>query len=110
MKFLVDAQLPPRLAHWISSRGHEATHAFEIGLHAADDPIIWEHARTENAVIISKDEDLVDRWLLNTTPVAFVWIRKGNCSNRALLEWFEPLWPEMLKRLEEGERFIELRE
>lgn len=82
---------------------------FDIGLQAADDPVIWEHARKENAVIISKDEDFVDRWLLNATPVALIWIRKGNCSNQVLMAWFEPLWPETLKRLEHDERLIELR-
>ena len=76
---------------------------FEIGLQAAGDTVIWEHARKKNAVIISKDEDFVDRWLLSEAPVALIWIRRGNCSNEALLRWFEPLWPEMLKRLEQGE-------
>lgn len=109
MNFLVDAQLPPGLARWIASHGHDATHVFDIGLQAADDPVIWEHARTENAVIISKDENFVDRWLLSETPVALIWIRKGNCSNQALMTWFEPLWPETLKRLERGEQLIELR-
>lgn len=109
MKFLVDAQLPPGLARWISSHGHDTTHVFDIGLRAADDPVIWEHARAENAVIISKDEDFVDRSLLSETPVALIWIRKGNCSNQALMTWFEPLWPETLKRLERGEQLIELR-
>ncbi|HKY19721.1 MAG TPA: DUF5615 family PIN-like protein [Vicinamibacterales bacterium] len=109
MKFLVDAQLPPALAQWIVSHGHPAAHVFDIGLHTADDPVIWQHAWTENAVIISKDEDFVDRWLLNESPVALIWIRRGNCSNRALLAWLEPLWPETLERLKQGERFIELR-
>jgi predicted nuclease of predicted toxin-antitoxin system len=109
LNVLVDAQLPPGLARWISDHGHQATHVFEIGLYTADDQAIWEHARRQNAVIISKDEDFVDRWLLDETPVVLIWIRKGNCSNEALMTWFEPLWPETLRRLEEGERFIELR-
>ena len=58
MNFLVDAQLPPGLARWISSQGHRATHVFDIHLHAAADPVIWEHARNEKAVIVSKDEDI----------------------------------------------------
>ena len=109
MNVLVDAQLPPGLARWISDHGHQATHVFEISLQTGDDQVIWEHARRQNAVIISKDEDFVDRWLLDETPVVLIWIRKGNCSNEALMTWFEPLWPETLRRLEEGERFIELR-
>ena len=71
--------------------------------------MIWEHARAEQAVIISKDEDFVDRWLLSDQPVPLVWIRKGNCSNRALLGWLEPLWPDAVKRLEQGEKLGELR-
>lgn len=109
MKFLVDAQLPPALARWIASRGHQASHIFDLGVHTADDPAIWERARNEQAIIISKDEDFVDHWLLSAEPVQLVWIRKGNCSNRALLAWLVPLWDDAVKRLEQGEKFIELR-
>jgi predicted nuclease of predicted toxin-antitoxin system len=109
VNFLVDAQLPPALARWIASQRFQATHVFDVGLQSADDPVIWERARSEDTVIISKDEDFVDRWLLSDNPVRLIWIRKGNCSNRALMEWLEPLWPETLKRLEQGERLIELR-
>ena len=127
MNFLIDAQLPPALARWIAGQGHQAVHVFDLGLHAAGDGQIWEFARYpnnlimieggpswnvapgENAVIISKDEDFVDRWILSDNPVPLVWIRKGNCSNQALLEWLEPFWSDAMKRLEQGEMFIELR-
>jgi predicted nuclease of predicted toxin-antitoxin system len=109
VNFLIEAQLPPALARWIATQGHQANHVFEVGLQAADDGPIWEFARKETAVIVSKDEDFVDRWLLSDRPVPLVWIRKGNCSNRALLAWLEPLWPDALKRLEQGEQLIELR-
>jgi predicted nuclease of predicted toxin-antitoxin system len=109
VKFLVDAQLPPALARWIASQRHQAAHVFDLGFHTADDPVIWERARNDEAVIISKDEDFVDHWLLSSQPVSFVWIRKGNCSNSALVAWLEPLWSDAVKRLEQGEKFIELR-
>jgi predicted nuclease of predicted toxin-antitoxin system len=109
VNFLIDAQLPPALARWIGSQGHQATHVFEVGLQAADDEPIWEYAREQKAVVVSKDEDFVDRWLLSDRPVPLVWIRRGNCSNRALLVWLEPLWQDVLKRLQQGERLIELR-
>ena len=109
MNFLVDAQLPPALARWVGGQGHQATHVFDIGLQTADDPVIWERARNEKTAIISKDEDFVDHWLLSAEPVQLVWIRRGNCSNRALLAWLEPLWPDAVKRLEQGQKLIELR-
>ena len=109
MKFLIDAQLPPALARWIEGQGHRATHVFQIGLERVKDEPIWEYARNDKAVIITKDEDFADRWLLSDQPTALIWIRRGNCSNRALLGWLEPLWPEALTRLEQGEQLIELR-
>lgn len=108
MNFLIDSQLPPALARWLAERGYHAVHAIDAGLEAVEDSVIWEHARKEKMIIVSKDEDFVDRWLSKSEGVSLVWIRKGNCSNRALLAWFEPLWPEVLKRLEQGDQFIEL--
>ncbi len=109
MTFLIDAQLPPALAEWVATGTHKATHVFKIGLERAKDETIWEHARDENTVLVTKDEDFADHWLLSDRPVPLIWIRKGNCSNRALIAWLEPLWPEVLRRLEQGEQFIELR-
>ena len=109
MNFLIDSQLPPALARWIASQGHQATHVVELGMEAVDDGIIWEQARKTQAVIVSRDEDFADRWLLHDEGVVLVWIRKGNCSTRTLMVWFEPLWPEVVRRLEQGEQLIELR-
>lgn len=108
MNFLVDAQLPPALARWIATKTHQAVHVFDLGFHTADDSAIWEHAAKIRAVIITKDADFVHRWLLAATPVPVIWIRKGNCSNRALIAWLASLWPRVEQRLESGELFIEL--
>jgi predicted nuclease of predicted toxin-antitoxin system len=78
-------------------------------MHKASDPAVWEYALKEGRVLVTKDEDFVDRWLLSNTPIALVWIRRGNCSNDALMAWLEPLWPETLRRLADGEQLIELR-
>jgi hypothetical protein len=42
------------------------------------------------------------------TPV-IVWLRGGDGSNRALREWFAPLLPDVLREIESGQRFIEVR-
>jgi predicted nuclease of predicted toxin-antitoxin system len=109
LNFVIDAQLPPALARWIEEGGHNATHVFDIGFNSVADLIIWDHALRREMAIVSKDEDFVDQWLLSADPAPLIWIRKGNCSNRALIAWLRPLWPEALKRLEQGEKLIELR-
>jgi predicted nuclease of predicted toxin-antitoxin system len=109
LKFLIDAQLPPALARWIASHGHEATHVFDLTMQTATDAAVWAHAAQDDRILITKDEDFVDRWLLSDAPIGLLWIRKGNCSNEALMTWLEPLWLETIRRLEQGERLIELR-
>jgi predicted nuclease of predicted toxin-antitoxin system len=109
VNFLIDAQLPLALARWISAQGHQAAHVADWGLLAGDDSKIWQRASRENAIIISKDEDFADRWLLGDENVTLIWIRKGNCSNQVLISWLEPIWSDVLRRLEQGERLIELR-
>ena len=75
MNYLVDPQLLPALARWIVSQGHQATHVFDIGLETADDPVIWERARSESIVITSKDKDFIDHWLLS--QIRFTWFGFG---------------------------------
>jgi len=109
VNFLVDAQLPPALARWITTQGHNATHVFDLGFHTAVDPAIWNRAETDQCILITKDEDFVDHWLISDRPVPLVWIRKGNCSNKALLTWLAPMWSDTVNRLQHGEKLIELR-
>jgi predicted nuclease of predicted toxin-antitoxin system len=37
MRFLIDAQLPPALARWLSSAGHDSEQVADIGLAGARD-------------------------------------------------------------------------
>ena len=57
MKFLVDVNLPPRLAQWISSQGHEANHLADLDLLTDTDTDIWHRGRDHGEVIVSKDYD-----------------------------------------------------
>lgn len=107
MKFLIDAQLPPALCGWLRERGHEAAHVSEIGMISASDAEIAARAEAEGAVLISKDEDFVTLRLPDR--FAFLWLRCGNASNRALAAWLEPRWGQIEMLLLTGERFVEVR-
>ena len=106
MRFLVDAQLPPGLCRWLAARGHEASHVHELGLGAAADADIAAHAESEDAVLLSKDED----FLILRQPDRFglLWLRCGNTTNRALATWLEERWERVEELLGMGERLIEL--
>ncbi|MEI7730375.1 MAG: DUF5615 family PIN-like protein [Verrucomicrobiota bacterium] len=108
MKILVDEQLPPGLAHWLREQGCAAAHVREVQLQSSTDVVVWQHAAQTGATIITKDEDFVNLWLKAAKAVPVVWVRIGNCTNKALLQWFAPLWPEIRRRMEAGEMFIEI--
>lgn len=109
MNFLIDAQLPPALAHLIISLGHHAVHVEDATLLLATDEAIWDYAVQHQHMIITKDEDFKNMLLLATTSrTPVVWVRIGNCSNVALTRWFRPLFPQVLGYLQQGEYLIEL--
>ena len=109
MRWIVDAQLPPTLAHLLRQRGHEAEHVEDVGLRHAGDDAIWWHAMERGVVIVTKDEDFPLRaWVSRAAP-AIEWLRIGNASRRALFAWLEPLLPEIESRLDSGERIVEVR-
>lgn len=57
MRFLVDANLSPRVADYLCQGGHDAMHVSEVDLLSAGDSVIMLWARVENRVIVSNDTD-----------------------------------------------------
>jgi predicted nuclease of predicted toxin-antitoxin system len=108
VRLIVDQQLPPILATWFRDQGIDAFHVRELDLSAAADTAIWAEAMREDAVVVSRDEDFV-RLFRDRGGARLVWIRVGNCTNTTLLAMIEANWPEIVQRLSDGDRLIELR-
>jgi predicted nuclease of predicted toxin-antitoxin system len=109
VRFLVDNQLPPALARFIEfDLGAEATHVADVGLRDATDAELWAYATATDSILISKDEDFVSM-VLNTPTARLVWVRVGNCRRVFLLDVFRRIWPRIIERLEDRDRFIEVR-
>jgi len=47
---------------------------------ATIDPIVWDYAKDNNLIIISKDADMHDLSLVLGNPSKVIWLRLGNCS------------------------------
>lgn len=109
MKFLIDAQLPPSLAHWLREAGYDAQAVREVGLLAATDSEIWRYAQAQGCVIVTKDEDFAQRAQAGSTGPVIVWLRVGNTSNAALRVWLVPRLPDLVRLLGQGYRVVEVR-
>lgn len=108
MLFLVDAQLPPALARWLSESGHDALHVMDCDMQSASDREIWDFAVSRSAVIVTKDEDFAQRKVLSGQGPSIVWVRLPNARRRDLLDWFERALPEISRALERGDTLIEV--
>jgi predicted nuclease of predicted toxin-antitoxin system len=80
-----------------------------VGLRNGKDPAIWDYALRNQAVIVTKDEDFVDRFRRQASGPVIVWLRIGNAGNAALLGWYLPVLPAIVSRIQSGDRFIEIR-
>ena len=57
MRFLVDANLSPRVAARLRLEGHDVEHVGDVGLLTAEDGPILAHAASTDRVILSADSD-----------------------------------------------------
>lgn len=92
MKWLIDAQLPRRLAVRLNDLGEDAIHTLDLpDGNSTTDSEICRVALSEGRVVVSKDRDFLDSFLVTAVPEQLLWITTGNISNNDLLALFESL-------------------
>jgi len=57
MRFLLDMNLPPAVAEWLQSKGHDAAHIREIGLGHLPDREVFARAAEEGRIVVTFDLD-----------------------------------------------------
>lgn len=57
MRFLIDNALSPVVSEELNRAGHDAVHVRELGLQAASDQEIFDHATQDGRIIVSADTD-----------------------------------------------------
>ena len=80
VKLLFDQNLSPKLVRRLSDLYPNSDHLDLLGLGTAEDALVWEHARRNGFVVVTKDADFADLSVLRGFPPKVVWIRRGNCS------------------------------
>jgi predicted nuclease of predicted toxin-antitoxin system len=80
MKLLFDHQLSPKLVNRLSDLYPDSSHVYPLGMDREDDLVIWEYARANDFVIVTKDSDFADLSVLRGFPPKVIWLRLGNCT------------------------------
>lgn len=108
MKFVVDAQLPPRLAKHLVLLGHDAIHVASLpGGTRQPDPDIAAYADAEGRVVVTKDADFRHSHTVSGTPNELLLVASGNIHNDDLLALFDRRIDEIVTAFG-GSAFIEL--
>ncbi|USR90956.1 DUF5615 family PIN-like protein [Phormidium yuhuli AB48] len=78
MKLLLDENLSDRIISKIIDLYPNSEHVKTLVLTNTDDGVIWEYAKQNAFVIVSKDSDFHQRSLLYGHPPKFIYLRVGN--------------------------------
>ena len=89
--YLLDQNLPVRLT-FIPAL--PVTPVASLGPRPTDSEV-WQHARSERLVIVSKDADFSDRIILDTPPPWVVHLRFGNLRRQNYHAVLARAWPQV---------------
>jgi predicted nuclease of predicted toxin-antitoxin system len=84
VKLLFDQNLSPRLINKLVDLYPDSVHVLTIALDQSLDKAVWEYARTNDLVVVTKDADFSDFSIVRGFPPKVIWIRRGNCTTTAI--------------------------
>ena len=80
MNLLFDHNLSPRLVTRLADIFPAANHVATLGLDRATDIEVWQYARDNGFLIVTKDADFNDLTTLLGIPPKIIWLLIGNCT------------------------------
>jgi len=106
----VDAQLSPAIVAWINRTFDdiEAESVRSLGLRDATDVEIFEKAKMEDVIVLSKDDDFIQLIEHRGTPPKLIWITCGNTSNAKMREILSKTLLKAKELLESDESIVEI--
>ena len=80
VKLLLDQNLSHLLVGKLSDVFPGSGHVRDFGLQNADDLVVWNFARDQDYMIVSKDSDFRQLSFLRGCPPKVIWLNVGNCT------------------------------
>lgn len=79
---LFDENLSQKLVDRLIDLYPSSTHVSFVGLGSELDKAVWDYARQNDLIIVTKDADFSEMSILMGFPPRVIWIRRGNCSTQ----------------------------
>jgi predicted nuclease of predicted toxin-antitoxin system len=109
MRLLFDQNLSYKLCSLLADLFPESQQVRMLGLHEADDWVIWKYCEKLRFAIVTQDVDFVNLSLLHGHPPKVIWPRSGNQPTQVVAEILQDNAIILRSFLEDSERgFIEL--
>ena len=80
MKLLFDQNLSPHLATRLQRLFPGSSHVSWVDLDHAEDVEVWEYARQNEYLLVTKDADFSELKTLQGLPPKVIWLQLGNCT------------------------------
>ncbi|MBZ8182947.1 DUF5615 family PIN-like protein [Oscillatoria salina] len=97
MKLLLDENISDRIINRIIDLYPDSHHVKSLGMTNTDDVVIWEYAKMNDFVIVSKDSDFHQRSLLYGHPPKFIYLRIGNSPTSKIVQILRDNFETILK-------------
>ena len=78
MKLLLDENISLKLVKYLTDNFPESSHIDYLQMQGATDTNIWDFAKEQNYIIVSKDNDFRQRSFLFGFPPKVIWLSVGN--------------------------------
>ncbi|OIQ99776.1 hypothetical protein GALL_181730 [mine drainage metagenome] len=85
MKLLLDENLSRRIVPFLQTAFPGSTQIALLGLESASDSKIWQYAKDNGFVIVSRDSDFQERSLVAGHPPQVIWLKIPNRSKTVVL-------------------------
>ena len=107
MEFLCDVHISIRIAKSIEDLGYKCEHVNRIlnKWNTTDDEIT-SYVDNKNLILITKDQDFRNSFLLHSKPNKLIKIDLGNISNENLLKTIEEIMPLIENVNRENKKFM----
>ena len=109
MNFLCDVHIAYKVKNFLISQGHHAVHANDLPQKSeTKDRDICAHADAEDFIVITKDADFIDFYLVKHSPKKIIKINLGNIATVELIALLSDLLSQLQKIMTRKQFLIEI--